>query len=39
MDVHRRIIGGCPAYFAKRSRSFNFQNLPVAVRGTASMNS
>ena len=26
-------------YFAKRSRSFIFQNLPVDVRGTASMNS
>jgi hypothetical protein len=24
---------------AKRSRSFIFQNLPVEVRGTASMNS
>ncbi len=26
-------------YFGKRSRNFNFQNLPVDVRGTASMNS
>jgi hypothetical protein len=26
-------------YRGKRSRSFSFQNLPVEVRGTASMNS
>ena len=49
MDVHPpdyrglaaaiRAGWGGPPQFGKRSRSFIFQNLPVDVRGTASMNS
>jgi hypothetical protein len=31
--------GNAPGYLGNRSRNFNFQNLPVEVRGTASMNS
>jgi hypothetical protein len=39
VNAHPPIIAALPAYFGKRSRSFIFQNLPVDVRGTASMNS
>ncbi|MCC2635302.1 MAG: hypothetical protein K0S48_3188, partial [Ramlibacter sp.] len=41
-ETFATFASGCPlphSYFGNRSRNFSFQNFPVDVLGTASMNS